>query len=173
MISWQSIVAAMAKHKLCPDATSPRLYGSTEGHVIDPRQMTMFGKEDDTKINIAETHSFGKIQKYAIWFQQHWVWELFACSMSILSLMAITIILARYDRKPTPEWPRSITINSALALMTTTMKGSIIFTVSEGTFPAFVWHKNILPRSCRNLTVEMVLVYAGSSVERLWGNRLS
>lgn len=143
MISWQSIVTAMAKPKLCPDATSPKLHGSTEGHVVDPRQMTSIGEGDNTKIKIAETPSFGKTQKYAIWFQQHWVWELFACSMSVLSLMAITILLARYDSKPTPEWPRSITINSALALMTTTMKGSIIFVVSEGTLPAFGWHKNI------------------------------
>ncbi|KAF4548949.1 Hypothetical protein D9617_24g016630 [Elsinoe fawcettii] len=67
-----------------------------------------------------------------LWINQHWFYEVAACTLNILTLLAIFVLFRAYDGKPTPDWPRVITINSAAAVLTTATKGSMIYAVSEG-----------------------------------------
>ncbi|KAF2218374.1 hypothetical protein BDZ85DRAFT_183658, partial [Elsinoe ampelina] len=68
-----------------------------------------------------------------------WFYELAACVINVLALAAIVILLSVYDGKPTPEWPKVITINSASAVLATLMKGSMIFAVSEAGLSQIKW----------------------------------
>ena len=55
-------------------------------------------------------------------FRDWWLWELMGSILSILCMVAIVAILAAYDRKPLPEWPYSITLNSLLSILSTIAK---------------------------------------------------
>ncbi|KAF4552799.1 Hypothetical protein D9617_9g025900 [Elsinoe fawcettii] len=65
------------------------------------------------------------------WANQSWFYEIFAAGISAFSVVAIFVLLSVYNDKPTPDWPQVITINSAIAVLTTLLKGSMVFAVSE------------------------------------------
>ena len=61
-----------------------------------------------------------------------WLFELLCLSINLISLIAMVIILQRYDGKDVPRWPLRLTINSLLAILATVFKGTLIFPISEG-----------------------------------------
>lgn len=73
-------------------------------------------------------------QPYRMWAKQNWLHELLACLTSLLALIGIIVLVRMYDGEPTPQWPRMITINSAVALLTIIVRGSIVFATAEGTY---------------------------------------
>lgn len=65
-------------------------------------------------------------------WQESWTPEIVSCVLSILSLVAIVIVLALYQNQPIPNWPRLITINSLLSIFSTLLKIGIALPLSQG-----------------------------------------
>ena len=61
-----------------------------------------------------------------------WKWEVPSCILSVLSLIAITVILYAYNGRPLPKWPYKITINALISVLTTVLKASMLVVVTEG-----------------------------------------
>lgn len=64
--------------------------------------------------------------------EQWWLLEWLFCLVSVLTMVAIIIILGKYDHQPLPNWPRHITINSLISVLGTTSKAMMLITVSAG-----------------------------------------
>ena len=64
-----------------------------------------------------------------------WILEIFSAIIGVLALLAICLILWRYDQKPLPEWGSvfgsSITLNSILAILGATSKAALMLPVIE------------------------------------------
>lgn len=71
-------------------------------------------------------------QRIRYWANQTWAYEIAACCISAITLAGVIILLATRQNKPLPEWPALITLNSLIAVLTTIMKGCMIFAVAEG-----------------------------------------
>ncbi|KAF2219797.1 hypothetical protein BDZ85DRAFT_41258 [Elsinoe ampelina] len=95
--------------------------------------------------------SMSRWDRLRYWANQHWFYETLACFVSAASLTGVIVLLLVYDGKPTPEWPRVITINSAIAVLTTVMKGTMIFAVSEG-LSQIKWTAFMQPRLLSDLS---------------------
>ena len=76
--------------------------------------------------NLKEEAGYSRTRSnaYSAWFRDWWLWELMGSILSIFCIVAIVAILAAYDRKPLPEWPYSITLNSLLSILSTIAKVS-------------------------------------------------
>lgn len=71
-----------------------------------------------------------------------WFMELLSFLVSLLSIIAIIIILRVYDNKPSSEWPQSISLNSLLAIFITLAQAGLILPVSEAISQLkWVWFK--------------------------------
>lgn len=90
--------------------------------------------DHDKRADSNHSEKSSSAQDWRLWANQNWILELLACVTSLLALVGIIILLRRYDGKPTPQWPKMITINSAIALLTIVVRGSIVFAVTEGTY---------------------------------------
>ncbi|KAI9712248.1 MAG: hypothetical protein M1828_001726 [Chrysothrix sp. TS-e1954] len=60
-----------------------------------------------------------------------WKYELIAVVFSALALVAIALLLNRYDNEATPHWPYWITIPTVIAILTNCFKAAMLFVVSE------------------------------------------
>lgn len=83
-------------------------------------------------------------QRRQYWANQQWFYELMACAIAAIALAGIVVLLYMYDGKPTPNWPKMITINSAISILTNLLKGAIMFTISSGN------HQPIIVRKLRD-----------------------
>ncbi|KAK7921356.1 hypothetical protein PG985_009378 [Apiospora marii] len=61
-----------------------------------------------------------------------WVWEIHCCCLSVLCLVAISIILAIYKDRPVSDWSLMISINALISVFSAIMKASAMMGVSEG-----------------------------------------
>ncbi|KAJ4376379.1 hypothetical protein N0V83_001662 [Neocucurbitaria cava] len=60
-----------------------------------------------------------------------WVWELAGLVISAVALVCIFVLLRRYDNKQQPEWAH-LSLNTAVALLSTLGKASVLIAVSRG-----------------------------------------
>ena len=68
-----------------------------------------------------------------------WLWELCATVTSLLSLVAIVLILRLHEGRPLPAWPLSITINSLISIFSTIMRWTLLVPIAAGIGQA-KWH---------------------------------
>lgn len=54
-------------------------------------------------------------------------------SFSFLSFLAIIVVLAVYDQKPSPNLKRGLKLNTIISILATASKSSLIFVVSGAT----------------------------------------
>ncbi|KAG8631205.1 hypothetical protein KVT40_000345 [Elsinoe batatas] len=80
-----------------------------------------------------------------------WAYEVAACCISAITLAGVVILLWTRQNKPLPDWPALITLNSIIAVLTTIMKGSMIFAVAEG-ISQLKWSWFLRPRSLADLS---------------------
>ena len=59
------------------------------------------------------------------------IWEILAMLLSSGLLVAIMVVLARYDHRPQPTW-RYVSLNSMISWLSTISKGCVLFSISEG-----------------------------------------
>ena len=58
-----------------------------------------------------------------------WLWEMLSILVSLLSLIAVVVILKSYSGRPLPDWPESITLNALIAVITTIMTAAMMVSV--------------------------------------------
>jgi hypothetical protein len=59
------------------------------------------------------------------------IWEVLAMLLSSGLLVAIIVVLARYNHSPQPIW-RYVSLNSMISWLSTISKGCVLFSISEG-----------------------------------------
>jgi hypothetical protein len=71
--------------------------------------------------------------KPSIWklISKFFIWEVLAMLLSSGLLVAIVVVLARYNNRPQPTW-RLVSLNSVISWLSTISKGCVLFSVSEG-----------------------------------------
>lgn len=70
-------------------------------------------------------------QKLKVWSSK-WVLETLSCVLSVGFLVAIVVVLANYDGKALPNWPYGITLNALVSVLSTFMKATMAFSITEG-----------------------------------------
>lgn len=62
---------------------------------------------------------------------RYWALEILTIFFAVLLLGAIVVLLAYYNGRFMPEWPFDITLNSAIAFLTTFLRAAIVAAVAE------------------------------------------
>ncbi|KAJ5112561.1 hypothetical protein N7532_000606 [Penicillium argentinense] len=60
-----------------------------------------------------------------------WAFEILGCLTSIAFLIAIIVVLFKYDGRPMPDWPYGITLNALVSVLSTVMKATMAFVLTE------------------------------------------
>ncbi|KAJ5599273.1 hypothetical protein N7450_000340 [Penicillium hetheringtonii] len=60
-----------------------------------------------------------------------WTFEIIGCIISIAFLAAIIAVLFKYDGQPMPNWPYGITLNALVSVLSTIMKATMAFVLTE------------------------------------------
>lgn len=60
-----------------------------------------------------------------------WLGELIWSIISLASLVALVALLHRFDKRPLPQWPLGLTLNTAIALLATFARAAFVIPVSE------------------------------------------
>ncbi|KAF7170804.1 hypothetical protein CNMCM5623_003323 [Aspergillus felis] len=63
-------------------------------------------------------------------FSDRFVWEILAAILSAAMLIALIVVLAKFDGKPQPTW-KHVSLNTVISWLSTISKACIIFSVSE------------------------------------------
>ncbi|KAJ5666329.1 uncharacterized protein N7477_008777 [Penicillium maclennaniae] len=63
--------------------------------------------------------------------EQVWTLGILACLTSIVFLVAIVAVLFNFDGKPMPDWPHGITLNTLVSVLSTVMKATMAFVLTE------------------------------------------
>ena len=61
-----------------------------------------------------------------------WLWEFLGWFISLIAMVALVMILNKYNGRALPEWPRNISLNSVMSLFTTVFKSTLLIPVVEG-----------------------------------------
>ncbi|KAB8205106.1 hypothetical protein BDV34DRAFT_196138 [Aspergillus parasiticus] len=59
-----------------------------------------------------------------------YVWEVLAVILSAATLIAIIVILAKFDQQPQPTW-KHVSLNSVISWLSTISKGCVLYAISE------------------------------------------
>ncbi|KAL4946708.1 hypothetical protein BDV06DRAFT_231788 [Aspergillus oleicola] len=60
-----------------------------------------------------------------------WTLEILGCLTSIVFFVAIIAVLFYYDGRPMPQWPYGITLNALVSVLSTVMKATMAFILTE------------------------------------------
>ncbi|KAB8265036.1 hypothetical protein BDV32DRAFT_62518 [Aspergillus pseudonomiae] len=73
-----------------------------------------------------------RISRQLIWaLNSDWyVWEILALILSAATLIAIIVILAKFDQQPQPSW-KHVSLNSVISWLSTISKGCVLYAISE------------------------------------------
>ncbi|KAL5318279.1 hypothetical protein ACEPPN_013338 [Leptodophora sp. 'Broadleaf-Isolate-01'] len=126
---------------------------SSEEHEFNPMLRDVGGGHSDSDFN-TKTEPYNTSPSYRprkLDFLLNWKWELLSLVGTILSLVAIVIVLNHYDGKPSPSWPYEITLNTLVSVFSTLLKALMMMAVAECISQLkWIWFKN--PRSLADLT---------------------
>lgn len=65
---------------------------------------------------------------------QAWKFELLACLVAVLALVAIVLTLGMYNGRPLPDWPFRISINALISIFSVIFKAALMFPIVECTY---------------------------------------
>jgi hypothetical protein len=60
-----------------------------------------------------------------------WVWEILSAVVAICLIIIITVLLASYDGKPTPDWGAHLNFNALLALLSTILRAMLVVIITQ------------------------------------------
>ncbi|KAE9574842.1 hypothetical protein CGCF415_v004959 [Colletotrichum fructicola] len=107
-----------------PVATEEPGTASTGPSRVESKDQTEAGRLGDT---CAPYRPFGKLATL-----RAWTFELLALVASVASFAAIIVLLKSYDQLPQPSFSFGISISTLIAVFTTALRASMIFTIAEG-----------------------------------------
>lgn len=96
--------------------------------LLSQRPHTQDGGSNSAEKPLPEYPAHNKRENFGF----RWRWEIPSCVISVLSIIAIAIILREYDGRPLPKWPYKITINALVSVLTTLLKAGMLVVISEG-----------------------------------------
>lgn len=79
----------------------------------------------------AETESINTKHRSSSVFQS-WLLELLALLVSLTSFGTITAISSKYDQEVQPEFTHNININTLIAILSTIVRATLLYTLSQG-----------------------------------------
>ncbi|KZM24552.1 hypothetical protein ST47_g4323 [Ascochyta rabiei] len=95
------------------------------GPDIELRPLT--SPKDTAKSSLrAETQPTATLYKRWMHYLREWGWEMAACLCSLIGYCGIVGLLIAFDGKTQPAWRYGITLNSAVALLSTITKGFLL-----------------------------------------------
>ncbi|KAK2760145.1 hypothetical protein CKAH01_16548 [Colletotrichum kahawae] len=106
-----------------PVATEEPEAPSTSPSRLEPKDQAEAGRFGDTR---TPYRPLGKLATL-----RAWGFELLALVASGASFAAIVVLLKLYDRLPQPSFSFGISISTSIALFTTALRASMIFTIAE------------------------------------------
>lgn len=65
-------------------------------------------------------------------WRNSWAPEAFCLALTVVSLIAICVVLWKTQGKPRPQWPMGISVNALIAVFMVLLKAGISLPVSEG-----------------------------------------
>ncbi|KAF6787892.1 hypothetical protein CSOJ01_15130 [Colletotrichum sojae] len=79
-----------------------------------------------------------------------WWQELACCCLGVASFAALVVVLQKFDGQPPPNWPLGLTINAAIAALSTISRIALAIPITEGLAQAkWAWFKK-RPRPLRD-----------------------
>ncbi|CAI0652689.1 unnamed protein product [Colletotrichum noveboracense] len=106
-----------------PVATEEPETPSTAPSRVESKDQTEAGRLRDTR---APYRPLGKLAAL-----RAWAFEFLALFVSVASFTAIVVLLKLYDQLPQPSFSFGISISTLIALFTTALRASMIFTIAE------------------------------------------
>jgi len=137
------------------------------GHQKDVSKVgtTVFTDASNDELNgLLKIEDHGRSKSDII--DQWWLLEWGLCLVSVLSIVAIVLLLIKYDHQPLPNWPRHITINSLIPLLGTVSKAMMLIVVSAGMYLCYSHGSAMLTGHCRTWSTEVVVVSPASPSTR-------
>jgi len=117
---------------------------SQHGYRAD--EMFMAG-DDPKKQTVEPPRSFRRAMKSMsrLW-QDTWMAELFSCLVALVALVMMVIVLAVYQGRPMPQWPRAISLNTLVAVFSAVLKAALMMPVGEGISQLkYLWFREMHP----------------------------
>lgn len=84
------------------------------------------------QISFNQAQTLSAWDRFRSWANSCWFFEISACLLHVIALGIIVVVLFRYQNDALPQWPGYITINSLISVLSTIMKGCMLYLVSEG-----------------------------------------
>ena len=91
------------------------------------------GSQDYTT-NSASMTSFPDKQpskSQSSFLHDHWLHEILGLTLSVVAIVAIIIVLKRFDGQPLPDWPEGITLNALISVLSTISKATMIAVIAS------------------------------------------
>ncbi|KAL1984945.1 hypothetical protein VTN96DRAFT_8501 [Rasamsonia emersonii] len=82
--------------------------------------------------NFSSSARYGLLSGFDPSYYRDWLFEILSCVASFVVLIAIIVLLERYDQQPVPAWRQGITLNTLLALLATLCKAAFAYPVLQG-----------------------------------------
>ncbi|KAJ8113758.1 hypothetical protein OPT61_g4181 [Boeremia exigua] len=122
-------IAGSGRHSH-PDLAPPDFHVDfNHGPDIELRPLTTPDTRADS-VSLADTKPVvsNTIEDRGQWrrFLEDWGWETAACLLSLGGFLGIVGLLKAFDGKAQPSWPYGITLNSAIAVLSTVTKGLLL-----------------------------------------------
>lgn len=73
-----------------------------------------------------------KRSRFADFWENFWLYEVGACLVSLLFVVAIIVILKKFDNRPLSDWTHSLTINTAISILATALGSTLAVPISGG-----------------------------------------
>ena len=107
------------------------------GRGKEPHERMEERKQDHLETEVLQDHGLNMLTKESSnrWSRiatYQWIWELCALLVSLLSLVAIVLILRLREERPLPDWPVSITINALISIFATVMSATMSVPIAAG-----------------------------------------
>lgn len=75
-----------------------------------------------------------------------WYLEILWCLVSVACFCALTVVLRRFNGQPLPKWRYGLTINTAVAFLSTISRAGFVIAVSESVSQLkWLWHRRERP----------------------------
>lgn len=109
---------------------SSNIKPSVQNHLELPPDMGFEPK--NPSLNLPADGKKNEMNERSMWtITSDWfVWEISAMLLSLGLLLAIIVILSRFNHRPQPSW-NYMSLNSLISWLSTFSKGSVLFAISE------------------------------------------
>ncbi|KAJ5588442.1 hypothetical protein N7537_011120 [Penicillium hordei] len=110
-------------------APSKEEYQLTYVRLDDPPETATNGKRKSRPLSVPEQQAI--LQSQTNFFGSSWTFEILNCLVAVAFLVAIILVLYKFDGKPVPDWPYGITLNALVSVLSTAMKAAMMCIATE------------------------------------------